>query len=699
MGQVARHPGKRFVEQAQVKALHRPRRGASCIARCAGVLLLVWLPAVQAAVPHLDLDVKLDPQTRAFTAHAQLTTTSPLPRLSLDPAFRISGATLNGREIAPGQLASAGGKAPSPGSPQRWSIAYSGTLPPLPEGDRRNSPNAAVLFASPEGSYLSPSGSWYPDPGVPFTYRVKVSLPPGQKALAPGNQRRLSDNASGFSAEYEFAQPAEGVWLLVGPFEVAEQSFRQDDGRAVTVRTWFHPELAPLAAGYLQDSVRYLQRYSRSIGAYPFEDFSVVSSPLSHGLGMPSLTYLGRDVLRLPFIRATSLGHEVLHNWWGNGVYPDWASGNWSEGLTTFMADYAFREDESEAAARETRLNWLRDLAAVAPADETSLADFKARQHGISSVVGYGKSAMVFFMLRDEIGRAAFDAGLRSFWQQYRFRTASWNDLQAVFSRAAGRDLSRFFGQWVQRPASPRLALAAAANGQPKGNFRLVQQGEPFELRVPLRLRLASGESRELTARVRERDTPVAAAAAPIPADATEVELDPDLRLWRRLDPRTVPPILRDVFISPRAEVLLAGAGGAWTAAARALASRLLDAPPREVQESALRTSAEVPALVLGNPDSVGRIAAGLKVDVPDILFEQTPAQPQRRLKGSARTWTARAPNGKTIAFVMADSPDALAALQRGLPHYGRQSWLVFQAGRMVEQGAWPVAAPKLPLR
>jgi hypothetical protein len=32
---------------------------------------------------------------------------------------------------------------------------------------------------------------------------------------------------------------------------------------------------------------------------------------------MCSLTYLGRDILKLPFIKTTSLGHEVLHNWWG----------------------------------------------------------------------------------------------------------------------------------------------------------------------------------------------------------------------------------------------------------------------------------------------------------------------------------------------------------------------------------------------
>ena len=44
----------------------------------------------------------------------------------------------------------------------------------------------------------------------------------------------------------------------------------------------------------------------------------------------------------------------------------------------------------------------------------------------------------------------------------------------------------------------------------------------------------------------------------------------------------------------------------------------------------------------------------------------------------------------------MADSPDLLGTLQRSLPHYGRQSWLLFQEGRVTEQGAWPVPAQSL---
>ena len=187
-------------------------------------------------------------------------------------------------------------------------------------------------------------------------------------------------DATGYRARYEFSRPAEGIELMAGPYNVTERLVERSGQSPLRIRTWFYQDMADLAEGYLADSARYIARYSQEIGPYPFDAFSVVASPLPTGFGMASLTYLGREVLRLPFIRATSLGHEVLHNWWGNGVTPDWETGNWSEGLTTFMADYAFQEDQVEAAKRRdgwagcatsprcrrrTILRWPRLLRAI----------------------------------------------------------------------------------------------------------------------------------------------------------------------------------------------------------------------------------------------------------------------------------------------------------------------------------------------
>jgi hypothetical protein len=56
-------------------------------------------------------------------------------------------------------------------------------------------------------------------------------------------------------------------------------------------------------------------------GPYPFPKFAVVENFFPTGYGFPSYTLLGSTILRLPFILNTSLGHEIAHCWWGNGVF------------------------------------------------------------------------------------------------------------------------------------------------------------------------------------------------------------------------------------------------------------------------------------------------------------------------------------------------------------------------------------------
>ncbi len=115
---------------------------------------------------------------------------------------------------------------------------------------------------------------------------------------------------------------------------------------------------------------------------------------------MPGFTLLGPTVIRLPFILNSSLPHEILHTWWGNSVYVDYDKGNWSEGLTTFMADYW--QQELVGNDRGYRLNALMNYSDFVSADPTKdfpLRQFKGRHNSSSQAVGCGKSMMLFQML------------------------------------------------------------------------------------------------------------------------------------------------------------------------------------------------------------------------------------------------------------------------------------------------------------
>ena len=97
---------------------------------------------------------------------------------------------------------------------------------------------------------------------------------------------------------------------MIGPWIVRESIMPRAGNGSVRLRTYFFRDLDAtprLADGYLEDVRRYIERYSAQIGAYPFSAFSVVASPLPTGLGMPTLTYIGAQVLKLPFIRVSMI--------------------------------------------------------------------------------------------------------------------------------------------------------------------------------------------------------------------------------------------------------------------------------------------------------------------------------------------------------------------------------------------------------
>jgi hypothetical protein len=310
------------------------------------------------------------------------------------------------------------------------------------------------------------------------------------------------------------------------------------------------------------------------------------------------------------------------------------------------------------------------------PGDDAPLARFTSRTHGASQIVGYNKAAMLFFMLRDMIGAAAFDAGVRGFWSANRFRIASWDDLRHAFERSSGQDLTAFFEQWLQRSGAPSVRIADAEAKPVAGGWRLavtLAQGTPaYALSVPLAVSTSGGEIISRLAISRERET----VFLHLPAEPLQIALDPDLRLMRRLAVAEAPPILRDVMLAQHPGLLAPTADAAVQAAVRELALRLFEHAPDE--------GAGASTLMV----------AGLHADIDAWLARAGAAARPALLaatRGTAQVWTARTADGRMIVLVSAQDAASLAALSRPLPHYGRESHLVFDGARMLERGAWPM--------
>jgi aminopeptidase N len=646
--------------------------------------------------PYLELLFDFEPGTRRVSAEATLTVnTGGLFTFNLAQRLFVESAQLDGAPLGVQRIESDAAVRrfeiwlPEERRPRTMRIRYRGTLPPLEQvGPYRDASGYTPPMGSPDGSFFPAGSGWYPHPGVPFSWRVTVRTPLQHVAVAPGAPIEESNDGLIRTTTFDFPYPAEGIDLMIGPYEVKERRHRLR-GRDVRLRTYFHPQVAEHADAYLESAGGFITRYSQSIGAYPYSDFSIVSSPLPTGLGMPTLTYLGRDMLRLPFIRDISLGHEVLHNWWGNGVFVDPARGNWSEGLTTFMADYAYAEDAGADAARDMRHGWLRDLAALPANAEQPLSSFRARHHTASSAIGYGKSAMLFFALRERMGREQFESALRSFWEKHRHTRASFDDLAKAFEAASGEDLSGFFAQWLDRTGAPVIRIAGIEAAQAEGLYRItvtLEQDLDSSARVPLRLIHESGHS-DFIAAIAGRSTRVEL-TLPVPPVATQI--DPEFTVWRRLAPSEAPPILRDAVAAPRLNVV---------ALADGLRNGAL-ALGRALNEGKVRAATARDALRAGDP----LLVAGSAAAIDRFLRDNTVApRPAEAAGGDVQVWMAPNTERKLVLVSLPDDPAAanaaLGTLARRLPHLARHAWITLEGDRTATRGGWPIESPRYPVQ
>ncbi|MDH5748870.1 MAG: M1 family aminopeptidase [Rhodospirillales bacterium] len=456
--------------------------------------------------------------------------------------------------------------------------------------------------------------------------------------------------------------------------------------KGIRLRTYFDSSIQDLAEGYLDKTADYLDLYQNWIGAYPFSAFHIVSSPLPVGLGFPNMTYIGTRVLRLPFIRHSSLGHEVLHSWWGNGVYVDYGSGNWAEGLTTFMADYTYVLNQGAEKGRAMRLNWLRDYMALPPERDRPLNKFVGKSHDASQVVGYNKTAFFFHMLRSQLGKAIFDKGIRIFWTRHRFKSAAWDDFRNAFEDASGQKLRVFFDQWLHRTGAPRIGLIRAEAEKKNGGYQvslsLSQTAPVYNLKVPIEI-LTSEGTQQFVVSMTDK---ISRTTFNLIDRPRALAVDPDYDLFRKLDPAETPPILRDVTLGKSA-VLILGKSEPFQKAAIILAEQLLDVAPRFLDGGALP---DVPLLIVGMKKDVDKyLQAASILPEPAVLAGQ----------GTARVWTGRRGKGQPYLVISADDVRAVSDLNRPLPHYLRQGFLVFSGSKVIKKGEWPAKSGSLKVR
>lgn len=156
------------------------------------------------------------------------------------------------------------------------------------------------------------------------------------------------------------------------------------------------------------------------------------------------------------------IAHELAHEWWGNSITcADFAHFWLNEGLVQFLvAAYKEHRFGVDAYQREIGLAVDRVKRAV-DEQRTGPVAFKhpLPERNINRTMVYSKGALVFYLLRNELGDKLFWQALRSYSSRHKGGSVTTEDLKLDFETVGGKDLSGFFERWVYGPDIPEISF------------------------------------------------------------------------------------------------------------------------------------------------------------------------------------------------------------------------------------------------
>jgi hypothetical protein len=269
-----------------------------------------------------------------------------------------------------------------------------------------------------------------------------------------------------------------------------------------------------------------------------------------------------------------------------------------------------------------------------------------------------------------------------------------------AFEGVSKRHLRAFFHQWVARPGAPKLALKDIEANKDKQGWivtgRLTQQAPHYDLEVPLIIE-TQGPSISTRVSLTGSETSFGLRLDFAPH---RLVVDPDVDIFRRLDPEEIPPVINGVKGSESLVAVVArGVSAQIVEASKVLLEAFGQKDAPVVAEAEISPSKLVghDVLYIGLPQGKALLPPlpetfqaspdqfaldGVTYDAPgDALFVvfARPQDPHR-----------------VAGIFLALSPKGAALAARKVSHYGKYSYLAFRDGINQTKGTWPVTASPL---
>ncbi len=266
---------------------------------------------------------------------------------------------------------------------------------------------------------------------------------------------------------------------------------------SLEILNYVYPEDSLLLNFNAKDVLPALAVFEELFTPYPFRAEKYGQAQFGWGGGMEhqTMTFLGKGAFG-----PETISHELAHQWFGDMI----TCGSWhdiwlNEGFATFCTALRFERTDKSYWSIWKKANIARVCSK--PAGSVYCDDTTSIDRIFDSRLSYSKGAMLLQMLRWIVGDDNFFTGMKNYLNDPKLRHgfARSADYIKHMEEASGRDLSRFFDEWLYGQGFPTYTLDIAQSVDLKTSVSIFQsQSDPsvnfFELPVPVQL---FGEGRD----------------------------------------------------------------------------------------------------------------------------------------------------------------------------------------------------------
>jgi len=374
--------------------------------------------------------------------------------------------------------------------------------------NEENSPVPGIRAAliNKDGAYLLLPARWFPLTDFPsnrYTATFRLNVPDTFAVAGTGKASAPSPMPA--------KNAVEGARLLYtfecknlaphGTFVAGNLQLNPKQAEGINVAVYAPRAASANAAEFASSVARSAIVFSDMFGPIPDPTFTLIQIPdgTFRDFAAPGVLLLSQRIWD-PKGADRTIARLVASQWWGIQVTPATPGDVWiSDGLARYSeALYAEQNAGKEAGLRavdEFAVGALMYEDAAPIAQAARLVPYSPDYRSVVQ----NKGAMLFHMLRAQMGDVAFKSALRDFYFQFAEKSARIDDFENIALRRAQAakppvdpsNLRGFFAQWLNSTGVPDFTLEYVVYRTPKGfrvNGKIKQPLDTFRMPVELRI-------------------------------------------------------------------------------------------------------------------------------------------------------------------------------------------------------------------